>query len=300
MDTTPNPWTWTLGFATALLLGGCVGDLADDDWFGDDDALEDDDVADDDDAGEPDQDDDSAGDDDAGDDDTAAIDDSTCDEGATAATAITFHLTDTFFTPLDGAEWTIHDLDPFDGTIDPTVVASGTAPASGQVTVSLDCAHGWMVLETTHPGTVTLHNYFRVYTVPYWPVMAPSSAVATGVGVLLDSPGGGVLGVYKPGPSGQPDCQGVDAFHLDGGPDLVPTAAANDIGLWVYAGALGNELADVWNVDAEVPGHGTVATLEYVDESQTQTTVLNAPIWSWDASPDPDGARHVTTVYVLD
>ena len=92
----------------------------------------------------------------------------------------------------------------------------------------------------------------------------------------------------------------MDSFFLDGGPDLIPVGATNDIGLWIYDGALGNELANVWNVDADVPDQGAVALLQYYDDSQTQTTTLNAQIWSWDASPNPDGAHHVTTIYVLD
>ncbi len=289
----------------ALFLG-CPGEaiLQDDDDTGgaddDDSGFGDDDDAtagDDDDATPGDDDDTTAGDDD----DTGGStdpDDDTCDEGSSSSTAITFWIQNTFTQPLEGVAWAFYDHDPFSGAVDQTEVLSGTTGPNGQVSVSLDCADGWMMLVTTHPDFVTQRTFFRVVATPVWPiVLVEETFASTTVGLLLTSQDEGVLAVYSATSVGSPDLQGVDTFLIDGGTNLVPAGAANDLGMWIYSGALGIETASIWHVNTDVPDHGAVALLEYTDDSEIHTTAVNAPIWSWDSG---NTNHELTAVYVID
>ncbi len=294
----------------SIHIAGCPGEavLTDDDDFseGDDDdsgtPADDDDATpgDDDDATPGDDDDDATpGDDD--DDDTGGStdpDDNTCDEGATSSTSITFTFQNALLQPVSGADWALYDLDAFTGDVDATVIQSGTSPASGEVPVTLDCAYGWMLLETTHPDFLNQHSFFRVVAAPNWPIVLVEEAFAAStVGLLIAGPDEGLLGVYKATAFASPDLQGGDTFTLDNGPNLVPGGASNDLGMWVYDGALGIETAGIWHVDADVPGSDAVALLHYEDSSEGHGTAVNLPIWSWDSG---NGNHELTVVYVID
>ena len=289
---------------TSALFLGCPGEaiLQDDDDTG---GADDDDSGGGDDDTTPGDDDDSGDDDDTtgtgDDDDTGGStdpDDNTCDEGATSSTSINFHVQNALLQPVDGAQWSIHDLDAFTGAIDPTVVESGTTGPSGEIPVSLDCAHGWMMLETIHPDFLNQHAFFRVVAAPNWPIVLVEEALAsTTIGLLISSPGEGVLGVYKATAFASPDLQGDDDFRIDGSSNLVPTGASNDLGMWVYDGALGIETAGIWHVDADVPDTHDVALLEYTDSSEGHATAVNAPIWSWDSG---NTNHDLTVLYVID
>jgi hypothetical protein len=289
----------------ALFLG-CPGEaiLQDDDDTG---GADDDDsgVGDDDDATPGDDDDATPGDDDdttAGDDDDTGgstdPDDDTCDEGATSSTSITFYVQSTFLQPIEGLDWSIYDHDAFSGTVDQTVIESGTTGPDGQISVSLDCADGWMMLHTAHADFVTQRTFFRVLATPVWPIiLVEETLAATTVGLLIDSDDEGVLALYKATSLGGPDFQGIDTFAIDSGSNLNPAGATNDLGMWIYAGALGIEVANVWHVNADVPDHGAVALLEYADDSENHTTAVHAPIWSWDSG---NTNHELTAVYVID
>ena len=106
-----------------------------------------------------------------------------------------------------------------------------------------------------------------------------------------------MLGVYKAGTLGSPDLQAGDTFSVDGGADLVPAGATDDIGMWIYDGAYETELFDIWHVDADMPEAQEPALLRYEDASEGHDTVLNAPVWSWgDGGP----SHHLTVLYVVD
>ena len=291
---------------TLTLFLGCPGEANLE--FDDDSAPSDDDDAtagDDDDTTAGDDDDTTAGDDDdatpGDDDDTTSptdADGDTCDEGSTSSTAITFYVQSTFLQPVDGATWSIHDLDAFTGAVDQATIESGTTGADGQISVSLDCAHGWMMLLTAQPDFVTQRTFFRVLATPVWPIiLVEESLAATTVGLLIHGDDEGVLALYKATSLGSPDFQGVDTFTIDGDANLIPAGATNDLGMWVYDGALGIEVGNVWHVDADVPDHEAVALLEYTDDSEGHTTAVNAPIWSWDSG---NSNHELTAVYVID
>ena len=273
--------------------GGILLDDDDDDVLEDDDATGDDDTTGDDDAT---GDDDTTGDDDStGDDDD--VDDDTCDEGASASTPMTFVLRDTTWSPLGGAAWQIRDLDAETGALENTPVAEGVTAGDGVISVSLDCADGWMVIETDKLGHVSHHAYFRVTPAPEWPLVVVSETLAQSINVLISSDDEGVLGVYKAGTLGAPDLQAADTFRVDGGPDLVPAGAADDVGMWIYDGAYETELFDIWHVDADMPQGGETAELRFEDASEGHVNLLNAPIWSWS---DGGPSHQLTVLYVVD
>ncbi len=287
-----------LGASVCLLipgLHGCPGGILLDD---DDDLIEDDDASGDDDTT---GDDDTSGDDDTADDDATGdddqVDDNTCDEGASASTSMTFVLRDTSWTPLANASWQIRDLDAASGTLEPTAVADGLTGLDGSIAVSLDCADGWMVIETDKLGHVSHHAYFRVTPAPEWPLVVISETMAQSINVLISSGDEGVLGVYKAGTLGAPDLQAADTFSVDGGPDLVPTGAADDVGMWIYDGAYETELFDIWHVDADMPQGGEAGELRFEDASEGHVSLLHAPIWSWS---DGGPSHQLTVLYVVD
>ena len=286
----------------AVHLAGCPGEavLTDDDDFIEADDDDSGTPSDDDDATPGDDDDATPGDDDD-DDDTGGStdpDDNTCDEGATSSTSITFTMQNALLQPVSGAEWTLYDLDAFTGTVDPTVIQSGTSPVSGEVPVTLDCAYGWMLLETTHPDFLDQHSFFRVVSTPNWPLVFVEEAFASStVGLLISSDDEGLLGVYKATAFGSPDFQGTDTFTIDGGPNLVPAGAANDLGMWIYDGALGIETAGIWHMDTDVPDSGDIALLQYEDSSEGHGTAVNLPFWSWVSG---GGNHDLTVVNVID
>lgn len=280
---------WSVGCSTGTLRQHGDDDVfEDDDTDGDDDTVADDDTAD----------DDTADDDTAGDDDTdEEIDDNTCDEGASSATSVSFYVFNTWWQSLGGVEWSITDLDATTGVLDAAPVASGVTGEDGIIDVELDCADGWMMLETVREDYLCLHAYFRVAEAPYWPVVTVGTSITnTTVDWLISSDEAGMLGVYKASTFGSEDFQGDDRFTIDGGEDLVPASASNHTGMWIYDGALGNEMAGIWHVDAELAGGGQVVELSYDDISEGYVTRLKAPIWSWD---DGSVANNLTALYVI-
>ena len=315
---------WTIIFFTAitLLASGCAGllegdddtgdddtadddaeddDAADDDAADDDTAMPDDDAADDD-AADDDVADDDAADDDVGDDDTASveIDDNTCDEGATANTQIHFMLYDTSVQPIEGAVLDFYDLDAAAGVVDNTLIHTATTDAGGNYTVSLDCAHGWVAMDVTHPDFITQHIYFRVLQSIYWPLVSVQESLADiVVGWYISDQQEGVLAVYKASTLGAADFQAADTATVDGSPNLIPSTATNDFGMWIYddAQSIVAQLGNVHFVDHDVPEDGDPALLEYTDSSEAHTTAVYAPVWSWDSG---SGNHNVTVVYVVD
>jgi len=306
---------WTL---TALVVPwmGCTGEesVGDDDTTqgDDDDATADDDdaTADDDDA-TPADDDDSAGDDDdtvgddddtVGDDDDTVgdddVDDNTCDDGAPSESAMQFVFTDTDENPLSGASWGIYDLDAATGMVDASPTASGVTAADGFIDATLDCADGWMLLEVSHPNYLTIHAYFQVFPVTGWVVVSMDEITAAfAIGFGISSADEGLLALYRIGTLGSPDMQGSDTFTVDGGADVVPAAAANDLGMWIFDGASNLEMFGIWMVGADMPDHGAVAEMRYEDGDTAEVTLLNAPVWSY----DDGGSNHNQTVlYVVD
>ncbi len=113
---------------------------------------------------------------------------------------------------------------------------------------------------------------------------------------LINPSDEGLLGVYKAGSLGSPDFQAADEFSLDGSANLVPGAAATDIGMWIYDGALGNELMNIWHVNQAVPSHGDAGEMRYVDASEGHTTRLFAPVWSY----EDQAGLHLTALHVVD
>ena len=316
---------WILSGWMALSMG-CTGEasVGDDDVAGDDDATGDDDDAtgDDDDAtGDDDDatgdddtsadDDDTSGDDDdtSGDDDDTAgddddtvgdddVDDNTCDDGATSSSVMQFVFTDTDENPLSGATWGIYDLDAHTGMLDASPTASGVTVADGFIDATLDCANGWMLLEVAHPSYLTIHAYFQVFPVTGWVIVSMDEITAAfAIGWGISSSDEGLLALYRIGTLGNPDMQGSDSFTVDGGGNLVPAAAANDLGMWIYDGGSGLEMFGIWMVGADMPDHGAVAAMRYEDSGSGEVTLLNAPIWSY----ADGGANHNQTVlYVVD
>lgn len=119
------------------------------------------------------------------------------------------------------------------------------------------------------------------------------------VDLFISSPDEGVLAIHKASTLGAPDFQQVDQFNVDDSPNLIPGTADNDIGAWIHddAQTFVAEMAGVHFVDHDVPQAGQVAHLAYSDDSENHTTVVNAPIWSWDSG----GTNHdLTVVYVVD
>jgi hypothetical protein len=297
-----------------LLIWGCPAELTgvlDDDDVSEDD---DDDVADDDTVADDDDDDDTVADDDddtvadddddtvADDDDTVAsdVDDNTCDEGATATSAIHFMLFDSYAQPIQGATLTFHDLDAETGVVDPAVVHTGTTDAGGVYDATLDCAYGWMAMDVEHPDFITQHVYFRVLIAVYWPLASVATSMSDLiVGWFISDPTEGVLAVYKASTLGSPDFQGADTLSVDGSANLVPAAAANDFGVWMYDNAqtIVTELAGIHFADHDVPSAQAPAYIEYTDATESHTTVVNVPVWSWDSgNTNPD----MSVVYVVD
>jgi hypothetical protein len=222
------------------------------------------------------------------------VDDDTCDEGATATTALRFMIADTDEAALSGAVWSIRDVDATNGTLSETVVASGTTASDGYIDAVLDCADGWMLLEVAHSGNLTLHAYFLVYPVDDWQLVAMSESLASfAIGLSISSGDEGLLAVYKIHPDGTPDLQSDDSFTIDEGPNLVPSGADGNLGMWIYDGAYTSEMFDIWFVSADVPDAETVARLEYHDASSGLTTLLYAPIWSYGSG----GAHHMTVFH---
>ena len=299
--------------ALFALCVGCSGtdsddDVADDD-ASDDDAADDDaadDDASDDDASDDDAADDDAADDDAADDDTAGdddtgggeVDDNTCDDGATSESVMQFLFQDTDETPLAGAQWAIHDLDAETGAVDASPVLTGVTAPDGLITVTLDCAYGWMLLEVSHSENLTVHAYIQVYPVTDWRVVTMAESTATfAIGLAISSPDEGLLALYKVGTLGNADMQGDDTFTVDGGPNLVPATASNNLGMWIFDGASNTEMFGIWMVGADLPQDQDVAALRYTDTSESAVTLLHAPIWSYD---DGGSNHNMTVLYVVD
>jgi len=288
-------------FAT-LLWAGCQGSVDDDDVADDD--VADDDVADDDasddDASDDDTGDDDVADDDTGDDDTGGteVDDNTCDDGATSTSAIEFQVTNTDDEALAGAQWAFYDLDAHTGVVDASPVLSGVTAPDGLVNVTLDCAMGWMLMEVSHSQYLTLHAYFQVFPVDEWRIVTMDESTATfAIGMAISAPDEGLLAVYKVGTLGNADLQGEDSFTVDGGANVIPAGATNDLGMWIFDGASNTEMYDIWMVGADLPQNQDVANLRYNDTSESEITELNAPIWSYD---DGGNNHNMTVLYVVD
>ncbi len=305
---------WFLFLIVTVVCAGCPGEASvgddDDATAGDDDdaTVGDDDDAtagDDDDSGAGDDDDTTAGDDDdttAGDDDDTVgdddVDDNTCDDGALAESAMQFLFSDTDESPIEGADWAIYDLDAATGLVDGSATASGVTGADGAIDATLDCADGWMLLEAQHPDHLTIHAFFQVYPVTGWTVVSMDELTATfAIGFGIASQDEGLLALYRVGTLGNPDMQGADSFTVDGGANLVPGGAANDLGMWIYDGASNLEMFGIWMVGADMPDHGAVGEMRYEDGASSEVTVVHAPVWSYD---DGGSNHHQTVLYVVD
>ena len=291
--------------ASLALWVGCTGSIGDDDVADDDTAMPDDDVADDDaaddDAADDDTaDDDVADDDTAGDDDTTSgeVDDNTCDDGATSESLMEFVAQDTDENLLAGAQWAIYDLDAHTGALDTSPVFSGVTANDGLITVTLDCAFGWMLLEVSHSENLTVHAYFQVFPVDDWRVVTMSESTATfAIGMAISAQDEGLMALYKVGTLGNADMQGEDSFTVDSGANIVPAAAANNLGMWIFDGATTTEMFGIWMVGADLPQNQDVAALRYDDTSESAVTLLHAPIWSYD---DGGSNHNMTVLYVVD
>ena len=273
------------------IASGCVGVTAEGTPPGDDDTTGDDDtVGDDDDLGD---DDSAAGDDDdtTGDDDV--VDDNTCDEGASSEQEIRFIFRDEVNTPVAGATWRVFDLDAETGAVDNTAVTEGTTSEKGHALTTVDCAYGWMLMELSAEGYATTHIFFRVNDQQAWPASVISSTYADDqVGVEITAPEMGFLALVKNSPEVGSDLQGEDSLTLDGGYEIIPWDAEDDIGLWIFDGAFGVNYFGLWYVDYELPGEGSVVQLRYEDVSAERVFLVNLPVWSF---ADGD-ERHVTVV----
>ena len=204
-----------------------------------------------------------------------------------------FVFTDTDENPLSGASWGIYDLDAYTGIVLATPTVTGVTTADGLIDAVLDCADGWMLLEVSHPDHLTIHAYFQVFPVTGWVVVSMDELTAVfAIGLGISSPDEGLLAVYKIGTLGSPDLQGADSFSVDGGANVVPGGAANDLGMWIFDGATTMEMFSIWMVGADMPDHGDVGELRYEDTSTGVVTVLNAPVWSY----DDGGSNHNQTV----
>ncbi len=279
---------WLLGLI--WIATGCVGVTAegvppdDDDPTGDDDTGDDDDLGDDDSA--PGDDDDTTGDDDV-------VDDNTCDEGASSKQEVRFIFRDQVNTPIAGAAWQVFDLDAETGAVDGTAVAEGTTSEKGHALTTLDCAYGWMLMEISGEGYTTTHIFFRVNDQQAWPASVISTEYADEqVGVEIADPAVGFLALVKNSPEVGSDLQGEDSFTIDGGYELVPWDAEDDIGIWVFDGAFGVNYFGLWYVDYELPGDGTVVQIRYEDLSAKRVFLANLPVWSFTAGDE----RHMTVV----
>jgi len=216
--------------------------------------------------------------------DADIIDDNTCDDGATSATDMGFVLTDIYMTGISGATWEIHDLDAHTGAVSSTLLASGTTASDGSFQATLDCADGWVLLETSGAAHLALHAYILVSPVDDWQLVTVDTTTAFfALEMSMVSKEGGFLAAYKIGADAGKDLQAADTFTLDGGANLVPAGAKDDQGLWIFEGAGSTEMFDVWYAEGGVPGGGTVVYMSYTDDSEGTTTALYAPVWSYDS-----------------
>ena len=149
-------------------------------------------------------------------------------------------------------------------------------------------------LEIAPADHLTIHAYFLVYPVSDWQIVSMSESLATfAIGMSISSGSEGLLAAYKIDPDGTPDLQSDDVFTIDDGPNLVPSGASGDLGMWIFDGAFGTEMFEIWFVGADVPDSGTVAKLAFADTSSGNVTLLNAPIWSYSGG----GAHHMTVFH---
>lgn len=137
-----------------------------------------------------------------------------------------------------------------------------------------------------------------VYPITDWQLVTMDTLTATyAIEMSLTSPDEGSLAVYKIGADGGADLQGEDSFYIDRGPNLIPSAAEDDQGLWIYEGASSTELFGIWYVGTDVPDHESVARLSYQDASEGTETAINAPIWSYDNGEDTPNMTVFHSVY---
>ena len=270
------------------LVGGCVGVTAEGVPPGDDDSSGDDDdsIGDDDDDSAAGDDDDTTGDDDA-------VDDNTCDEGASDEQQVRFIFRDEEGTPVEGATWRVFDLDAETGVVGGTAVDEGTTSGKGHALTTLDCAYGWMLMEFSAESFATSHVYFRVNDQQGWPNSVITAAYLDDqVGVDITAPEMGFMAVIKNSADVGPDLQGEDSCTIDGGYELIPWDAEDDIGIFVFDGAFATNYFGLWYVDYALPGAGNVVEFRYEDVSSERVLLAYLPVWSFADGDD----RHMTVV----
>ncbi len=222
------------------------------------------------------------------------MDDSTCDEGATSETEMQF-LVQNYYGPLTDVDWCFTDVDAATGTL-VGAETSGNTGETSEVNVTLDCANGWMLMDTVADQNVSYHLYFRVLPSVGWPiVLMPEQLAPHIIGASIADPSGGALEVYRIGMTGNPDLQAVDSLSIDGSPNLIPGDALDDLGLSIYDGNPGGEDYDIWGVDHPIPGNDGVIEVLYTDASEGRSFLLNVGVPSWE---DAGGAHHITAIAI--